>query len=166
MEALEHASALVTGGAGFIGSHICEVLVRQGVRVVCLDNFVAGKEENVAHLLDEPGFSLVRADVSSLEDIEPHFEGIEAVFHNAASKNTVCRIDPRLDLDVNGWGAWCVEAGWGHSWAAATLALRQRKTSLWEFTSASQIHTNLEKVRTEMALNSGGPWSEPRQQHR
>lgn len=108
MENLAYGSALVTGGAGFIGSHICEELARQGKRVVCVDNFVAGKEENIAHLLDEPNFSLVRADVSDLSQLEPHFQGMEVVFHNAASKNTVCRIDPRLDLDVNGWGAWCV----------------------------------------------------------
>ena len=108
LQELGYGSALVTGGAGFIGSHICEELIEQGKRVVCLDNFVAGKEENVAHLIDNPGFSLVRADVSSLEEIQPHFKGLDVVFHNAASKNTVCRVDPRVDLDVNAWGAWCV----------------------------------------------------------
>ena len=108
MERLKYGSALVTGGAGFIGSHICEVLVRQGVNVVCLDNFVAGKEENVAQLMEEPGFRIARADVSSLDELEPHFEGVDVVFHNAASKNTVCRIDPHLDMSVNAWGAWCV----------------------------------------------------------
>jgi nucleoside-diphosphate-sugar epimerase len=107
-EELEYGTALVTGGAGFIGSHICEELIRQGKRVVCLDNFVAGSEENVAHLMSDPSFELVRADVSKLDQIERHFSGIDVVFHNAASKNTVCRIDPHLDLDVNGWGAWCV----------------------------------------------------------
>lgn len=108
MHELAYESALVTGGAGFIGSHICEELIQQGKRVVCLDNFVAGREENVAHLLGDPGFTLVKGDVTEIDEIQPHFEGVDVVFHNAASKNTVCRVDPRLDLDVNAWGAWCI----------------------------------------------------------
>lgn len=108
MVELEFDSALVTGGAGFIGSHLCDELVRQGKRVVCLDNFVAGRRENVAHLTPSPNFEVVEADVSDLNSILPCFSGIDVVFHNAASKNSVCRIDPRLDLDVNGWGTWCV----------------------------------------------------------
>jgi UDP-glucose 4-epimerase len=105
---LDYSSALVTGGAGFIGSHICEHLVEQGVRVVCLDNLVAGKRENIAHLIDEPGFEFAETDVTDLDGLTRALDGVEVVFHNAASKNTVCRIDPKLDLEVNGWGAWCV----------------------------------------------------------
>ena len=105
---LQYDSALVTGGAGFIGSHICEELVAQSKRVVCLDNQVAGSKENIAHLLPLENFQFVRADVSEFEQMAPHFEGIDVVFHNAASKNTVCMDDPELDLRVNGWGAWCV----------------------------------------------------------
>lgn len=108
MTQLRYRSALVTGGAGFIGSHICQVLLGQSVDVICLDNFVAGKQENIAHLLGEPGFRLVQADVSCLEQISPHFADVEVVFHNAASKNTVCRLDPQRDFLVNGWGTWCV----------------------------------------------------------
>ena len=54
---------LVTGGAGFIGSHLSERLVRQGHEVVCLDNFFTGRRENVRHLQDSPGFHLLRHDV-------------------------------------------------------------------------------------------------------
>ncbi len=54
---------VVTGGAGFLGSHLCEALVTRGDEVVCLDNFVTGTPENVAHLTPDPRFRLVRSDV-------------------------------------------------------------------------------------------------------
>ena len=55
---------LVTGGAGFLGSHLCERLVEQGHDVICLDNFFTSQKTNVAHLLDRPNFELVRHDVT------------------------------------------------------------------------------------------------------
>jgi UDP-glucuronate decarboxylase len=55
---------LVTGGAGFLGSHLCERLVEQGHDVICLDNFFTSQKSNVAHLLDKPNFELVRHDVT------------------------------------------------------------------------------------------------------
>ena len=55
---------VVTGGAGFLGSHLCETLIRRGDHVVCLDNFLTGTPANVSHLLEEPGFQLVRSDVT------------------------------------------------------------------------------------------------------
>ena len=54
---------LVTGGAGFLGSHICERLLDQGHEVICLDNFFTGNKENVAHLRDHANFELMRHDV-------------------------------------------------------------------------------------------------------
>ena len=56
--------AVVTGGAGFLGSHLCEQLLDRGVEVVCLDNFLTGSPENVLHLMERPGFRLVRCDVT------------------------------------------------------------------------------------------------------
>jgi len=55
---------LVTGGAGFLGSHICERLLDQGHDVICLDNFFTGNKENVAHLRDYANFELMRHDVT------------------------------------------------------------------------------------------------------
>lgn len=55
---------VVTGGAGFLGSHLCETLIGRGDSVVCLDNFLTGSPENVAHLMPNPAFRLVRTDVS------------------------------------------------------------------------------------------------------
>ena len=56
--------AVVTGGAGFLGSHLCEHLLERGVEVVCLDNFLTGSPENVLHLMEHPGFRLLRCDIT------------------------------------------------------------------------------------------------------
>ncbi len=56
--------AVVTGGAGFLGSHLCEALLARGDEVVCLDNFLTGSPDNVAHLTPNPRFRLVRSDVT------------------------------------------------------------------------------------------------------
>ncbi|MFT5706278.1 MAG: UDP-glucuronate decarboxylase [Oceanospirillaceae bacterium] len=56
-------ASLVTGGAGFLGSHLCERLLKQGKDVICLDNFYTGSKNNIRHLLAEPGFELIRHDV-------------------------------------------------------------------------------------------------------
>jgi UDP-glucuronate decarboxylase len=55
---------LITGGAGFLGSHLCERLLREGHEVICLDNFFTGRKRNIAHLLEQPCFELVRHDVT------------------------------------------------------------------------------------------------------
>ncbi|MFG3051506.1 NAD-dependent epimerase/dehydratase family protein [Kitasatospora sp. NPDC048239] len=62
--------AVVTGGAGFIGSHLCERLVEQGIAVVCVDDFSTGRRENLAGLIDSPLFRLVEADVSEPFTVE------------------------------------------------------------------------------------------------
>ena len=94
---------LVTGGAGFIGSHLCEELLNQDKQVICVDNLVNGKIENISSFLTNPKFTFLEMDVL---DLSPrHFENVDIVFHNAASKCTVCRLDPRKDLLVNGWGS-------------------------------------------------------------
>ena len=59
---------LVTGGAGFLGSHLCDRLINEGHKVICLDNYFTGKKENINHLIDNPFFSLVEQDV--IEDFD------------------------------------------------------------------------------------------------
>lgn len=92
---------IVTGGAGFIGSHIVDALIRSGAQVISIDNYIAGSPDN---LTKHPNLKEVYADVSDFTQIEEHFEGVDAVFHNAASKMTVCKSDPRRDLEVNAAG--------------------------------------------------------------
>ena len=61
---LTKARVLVTGGAGFIGSHLCEHLVKTGSDVLCVDNFFTGRKDNIAHLLGNPNFELLRHDIT------------------------------------------------------------------------------------------------------
>lgn len=77
---------LVTGGAGFIGSNLCEYLLKKGNKVRCLDNFSTGKPENVLPLLrDYPDrFELVVGDIRNIEDCKKAVEGMEYVLHEAA----------------------------------------------------------------------------------
>ncbi|GDY33373.1 UDP-glucuronic acid decarboxylase family protein [Gandjariella thermophila] len=74
--------ALVTGGAGFLGSHTCERLLAEGVEVVALDNFATGHHDNVAHLRDHPGFRLVEHDVT---EPWPALDACDAVLHLASA---------------------------------------------------------------------------------
>ena len=78
--------AVVTGGAGFLGSHLCEQLLERGVEVVCLDNFLTGSPENVVHLMEHPGFRLVRCDVTDFV----HVPGpVDLVLHFASPASPV-----------------------------------------------------------------------------
>ena len=61
---------LVTGGAGFLGSHLCDRLINEGHKVICLDNYFTGKKENITHLVDNPFFSLVEQDIIEHFDFE------------------------------------------------------------------------------------------------
>lgn len=97
--------ALVTGGAGFIGSHMAEGLLARGHEVVILDNFVGGKLENIHHLADAPGLSVHDADVADLDTIKPHFRGVQWVFHFAGMADIVPSIDNPMKYhhaNVNG----------------------------------------------------------------
>ena len=59
---------LITGGAGFIGSNLCEALLEKDNKVVCLDNFATGKRENIEEFLEDPNFILIEGDIRKLED--------------------------------------------------------------------------------------------------
>ena len=64
MRTLARKRILVTGGAGFLGSHLCERLLAEGHEVICLDNYFTGRKQNIAHLMDDPAFELLRHDVT------------------------------------------------------------------------------------------------------
>lgn len=97
---------LVTGGAGFIGSHLSEALVDLGAEVIAIDDLSAGKTSNIAHLTSRSNFLFVKIDVcDSGPTMDTLFEGADTIFHNAASKKNVCLIDPQRDLAVNAGGA-------------------------------------------------------------
>ena len=77
---------LVTGGAGFIGSNLCEALLQRGDQVVCLDNFATGHMENLIPLIESypDRFKLIVGDIRKLEDCRKAVDGVEYVLHEAA----------------------------------------------------------------------------------
>ena len=77
-------SILVTGGAGFLGSHLCERLLERGDNVICLDNFFTGRKQNVAHLLTNPRFELIRHDI-----VHPIFIEAEQIYNLACPASPV-----------------------------------------------------------------------------
>ncbi len=100
--------SLVTGGAGFIGSHLVERLLRDGYDVTVLDNFSTGRPDNLASVSREQRLRVIQADVAELEAIRPHFQGIDRVFHLAALADIVPSIQRPLDYhraNVNGTAA-------------------------------------------------------------
>ncbi len=77
-------SILVTGGAGFLGSHLCERLLERGDNVICLDNFFTGRKQNVAHLLANPRFELIRHDI-----VHPIFIEADQIYNLACPASPV-----------------------------------------------------------------------------
>jgi UDP-glucuronate decarboxylase len=75
---------LVTGGAGFVGSHLCERLLYDGHEVVCLDNYFTGQKQNIVHLLDNPFFELIRHDVTM-----PFFIEVDEIYNLACPASPV-----------------------------------------------------------------------------
>ncbi len=75
---------LVTGGAGFIGSHLCERLLNEGNEVICLDNYFTGTKRNVVHLLDNPYFEMIRHDVT-----EPFFIEVDEIYNLACPASPI-----------------------------------------------------------------------------
>jgi UDP-glucose 4-epimerase len=105
-ETFPFKKALVTGGAGFIGSHIVEELVGMGVETISVDNYFAGKPENLAHLKTYGHFREETCDVLDVDRLDSLLPGVDVIFHNAASKKTICLNNPRLDLDINAKGTF------------------------------------------------------------
>jgi UDP-glucuronate decarboxylase len=75
---------LVTGGAGFLGSHLCERLLAEGNEVLCLDNYFTGRKSNVRHLLANPGFELIRHDVTNPIQLE-----VDRIYHLACPASPI-----------------------------------------------------------------------------
>ncbi len=96
---------LVTGGAGFIGSHLCEKYAREGHTVLCLDNFMSGNLLNVRHLLDIRNFKLIKADIRDYHMLEDIMRDVDVIFHMAAQIHVDrSYIEPNLTYEINVMG--------------------------------------------------------------
>jgi dTDP-glucose 4,6-dehydratase len=117
---------VVTGGAGFVGSHLCERLVAGGWAVDCLDNFLTGTPENVAHLIERPGFRLRRCDLTDFV----HVPGpVDLVLHFASPASPVDYLQlPIETLKVGSIGTW-------HA-----LGLAQEKAARFVLASTSEVY--------------------------
>jgi UDP-N-acetylglucosamine 4-epimerase len=93
---------VITGGAGFIGSNLCEYFVSKGHEVICLDNFATGHRHNINHLLQNKLFTLIEGDIRSLEDCRNAVHQADYVLHQAALGSVPRSInDPITSNDVN-----------------------------------------------------------------
>jgi len=84
---------LVTGGAGFIGSHLSELLLGHGHEVVVVDNLTSGRVSNLKTIAEDPRFKLVQADIRDLESLQSTFDGVDWVFHLAGLADIVPSIE-------------------------------------------------------------------------
>ncbi len=99
---LSEKTVLVTGGAGFIGSNLCEALLEKESKVICLDNFSTGKRENITHLLPNEKFTLLEGDIRNLEDCKKAVKDVDYVLHQAALGSVPRSIKyPITSNDVN-----------------------------------------------------------------
>lgn len=99
---LKSAKVLVTGGAGFIGSNLCERLLELEAQVICLDNFATGKKENLSAIISHSGFSLIEGDIRNLETCKEACAGVDFVLHEAALGSVPRSLkDPITSNEVN-----------------------------------------------------------------
>jgi len=119
-------SVLITGGAGFIGSYLCEKLLDEGYRIICMDNLITGTKENIRHLLDNPNFNFVLHDVSKFIDIK---ENIHYVLHFASPASPIDYLNfPIQTLKVGSLGT--------HN----ALGLAKAKRAVFLLASTSEIY--------------------------
>ncbi|MEU5957958.1 GDP-mannose 4,6-dehydratase [Streptomyces sp. NPDC047525] len=124
MKAIKHA--LVTGGAGFVGSHLCEALLRQSFRVTCIDDFSTGKLANLDHILRVPELTVVRGDVIDTITIDGR---VDLIFHLASPSSPRDYLHmPMKTLETGSVGTLNV------------LNLAHRKNARFVFSSSSEVY--------------------------
>ena len=133
-KSVEDKNVLVTGGAGFLGSWLCEVLVEQQAKVICLDNLVSGLKSNISHLMDKDNFKFIQHDIT-----QPIFfdEKIDIVMH-LASRASPFEFEkyPIQILKANTLGIW------------VALGIAKKHGAIFLYTSTSEIYGNAKEIPT------------------
>ena len=102
MTEITKQTILITGGAGFIGSNLCDYFLSKGYKVVCLDNFATGHLHNLAEVINDPNFTLIEGDIRNIKDCEKAVQGVDYVLHQAALGSVPRSIkDPVTTNEVN-----------------------------------------------------------------
>ena len=102
MEEEKKITILITGGAGFIGSNLCEYFLSKDYKVICLDNFATGHRHNLKDCINHPNFSLIEGDIRNASDCNAAVKGVDYVLHQAALGSVPRSInDPVTTNDVN-----------------------------------------------------------------
>jgi len=136
---------LVTGGAGFIGSHLCDVLVEQGEDVICVDNFFTGRKDNIRHLLGRPNFELIRHDMVNPISLE-----VDQIYNLACPASPVhYQHNPVKTVESNVMGAMHVLG------MARRVGARVLQASTSEVYGDPEVHPQPESYRGH--VNPIGP---------
>ncbi len=143
--------AVVTGGAGFIGSHIAEGLLELGYHVIIIDDLSSGKLENIDFILKDPNLEFIKASIASLPALQKLFRNIDFVFHQAAIANVLRSIDdPAAVHTINTTGTLNV-----------LIAARDNMVKKVIFASSSAIYgdTTVQPVHEGIAPNPQSPYA-------
>ena len=103
---LENKKILVTGGAGFIGSNLCEYLLQHNNKVTCLDNLITGKLENINPFIKDSNFKFIEGDITNLNDCNNACENVDVILHQAALGSVPRSIDNPIttnEININGF---------------------------------------------------------------
>lgn len=142
---IENKRVLVTGGAGFIGSNLCEDLLKYNNSVICLDNFSTGHHHNISSLLDHPNFKLIEGDIRDLNTCLKASSEIDIILHQAALGSVPRSInDPQTTNDVNING-----------FLNMLTAARDNKVSRFVYAASSSTYGDsdkLPKIENEIGL--------------
>jgi len=142
---------IVTGGAGFIGSHLAEYLLLQGHDARIIDNLSSGRIENISHILDAKKVTFAEGSITDRDFLHEHFSGADGVFHQAAFVSVPGSIDdPLLNHTVNITGTLNV-----------LLAARDAGVRKVVFASSAAVYGNLPDLpkREDMKVDPGSPYA-------
>jgi UDP-N-acetylglucosamine 4-epimerase len=103
---LENKKILITGGAGFIGSNLCEYFIQKNNQITCLDSLITGKEENISGLLSNPKFKFINGDIRNSETCHNACKDVDIILHQAALGSVPRSIDNPIktnEININGF---------------------------------------------------------------